>query len=325
MNLNLVRKGRKFFFVTLCVEGRPAVLSRIEDDGAIALTPDGERVVAHWRETHKRNAALTASNFVIMPDHIHLLLIVNYDIDPAFDLITWVHEFMAATTPSGGYPNSPNPPGGSGDLPRLVGWRWSGDYYLVLSFDSRQLKAIRRYIRLNPARKLWKRRHPDMFICHRDFKSALFAKLPPRRWDGLGDLTILGSPFLFHVRLTLKKTLAEHEAAIAEIIARARRGEIPVSGFISPGERETLRRLKEEPRARFVKLLPYALPPRYDPSAEDSRELAAGRLAIVSGFSETPAISTLDMRRNPTASHAFRQNCLAMNDIAVALCTAAQS
>ena len=48
-----------------------------------------------------------------------------------------------------------------------------------------------------------------------------------------------------------------------------------VSGFLSPGEKELLRCLKAEPRARFVKTLPYALPSRYDPSAEDSREIAA--------------------------------------------------
>lgn len=37
------------------------------------------------------------------------------------------------------------------------------------------------------------------------------AALAPRQFDGLGNLTLLGSPFLFHVRLTLKKTVAEPE------------------------------------------------------------------------------------------------------------------
>jgi len=95
-----------------------------------------------------------------------------------------------------------------------------------------------------------------------------------------------------------------------------------VSGFISPGEREALRRLKAEPRARFIKLLPCALPPRYDPSAEDSRELAAGRMLILSGFPETPHIPALDMKRHTAAARAFRQNCLALNDLAAALCAA---
>ena len=97
-------------------------------------------------------------------------------------------------------------------------------------------------------------------------------------------------------------------------------GWVPVSGFISPGEKEALRRLKGEPMARFIKLLPYELPDRYDPSAEDSREIAAGRLAILSAARGTAAISALVMRRDPTAAHAFRRNCLEMNEIAAALC-----
>ena len=141
-------------------------------------------------------------------------------------------------------------------------------------------------------------------------------------FDGVGALTLLGSPFLFHVRLTLKKTVAEHAAAIDEIVEKARRGMIPVSGFISPGEKEALRRLKAEPRARFIKILPYALPSRYDPSAEDSREIAAGRLLILSPFGDTPSISSLEMKRNPAAAHSFRRNCLALNDFAAGLCGA---
>lgn len=194
--------------------------------------------------------------------------------------------------------------------------------YIELSFDSRQLKAIRHYIRLNPARKLWRLAHPDMFRRLTGLRHRVLD--PQRSWSAIGDATLFASPFLFHVRLTLKKSVEEHKAAIDEIVEKARRGFIPVSGFISPGEREALRRLKAEPCARFIKLLPCALPPRYDPSAEDSRELAAGRMLILSGFSQTPALSAIEMRKNPAVSHAFRQNCLAMNDLAAALCAAAQ-
>ena len=81
-----------------------------------------------------------------------------------------------------------------------------------------------------------------------------------------------------------------------------------------------MRRLKAEPRARFVKLLPHALPSRYDPSAEDSREIAAGRLVILSAFPDTPPISSLEMKRNSAAAHTFRRNCLEMNDLAARLC-----
>ena len=225
---------------------------------------------------------------------------------------------------------APAPPrgtvGGAGGIPPSVPHTpplFERSPYIELSFDSRQLKAIRRYIRLNPARKFWRLAHPDLFRRITGLRHPFLN--PHRSWSAIGDATLFASPFLFHVRLTLKQTVEEHKVAIDEIVEKARQGFIPVSGFISPGEREALRRLKAEPRARFIKLLPCALPPRYDPSAEDSRELAAGRLLILSGFSQTPAISAVEMRKNPAVAHAFRQNCLAMNDLAATLCAAANT
>ena len=156
-------------------------------------------------------------------------------------------------------------------------------------------------------------RHPDRFLRHANIRHPVLAA--GRVWDAIGNLTLLGSPFLFPVRLTRKKTLEEHAVAIEEIVDKARRGMIPVSGFLSPGEKEILRRLKAEPRARFVKMLPCALPPRYDPSAEDSRELAADRLLILSGFPQ----SVTDV------NGISRVNCLLMNDLIVELCESAQS
>jgi hypothetical protein len=228
--------------------------------------------------------------------------------------------------PQGGATPSlpPRSVGGAGGIPPSVPPAlFERSPYIELSFDSRQLKAIRRYIRLNPARKLWRLAHPDLFRCLTGLRHPFLD--PQRSWSAIGDATLFASPFLFHVRLTLKKSVEEHKAAIDEIVEKARHGYIPVSGFISPGEREALRRLKAEPRARFIKLLPCALPPRYDPSAEDSRELAAGRMLILSGFSQTPAISAVEMRKNPNVAHTFRHNCLAMNDLAAALCAAAST
>ena len=197
---------------------------------------------------------------------------------------------------------------GSGRSPVL----FDRSCYIELSVDSAQLKTIRRYIRLNPARALWKEKNPDMFLRQRGIRARVLDE--SRQWDAMGALTLLASPFLFHVRLTMKKTAEEHRQAIDEIIEKARRGMVPVSGFISPGEKEALRRLKAEPNARFVKMLPYGLPPKYDPSAEDSRELAARRLLILSGFPQS--------RKDDRA--AFRRNCLEMNDLAAALCAKAR-
>ena len=385
------------------------MLSRIVDEKSRPeLTELGEIVKAALRAVHRVWPAVTVSDYTIMPDHIHYLLIVNYDCDKSTSPLFIAHRLAdavemgvalgldrtGARAPAplnaraagqegacdSELPNAAacakqlaedrvanmaellkaaieaanrraaagllkvesglrfgetagdcaaaiggaaigKAAGGAGARAPVRSVVFARDCYIELSFDSRQLKAIRHYIKLNPARAIWKLRHPDLFLCHRAIKARRLAPLAPMGFDGIGALPLLGSPFLFHVRLTLKKTVAEHAAAIEEIVNKARSGMIPLSGFISPGEKEALSRLKAEPRARFVKLLPYTLPPRYDPSAEDSREIAAGRLLILSPFRDTPSISSLEMKRNPSAAHAFRRNCLAMNDIAAKVCS----
>ena len=396
--------GRQFFFITIAIERRSAPqgfggaapvpsprsapqggLSRLVDERSRpALLPCGEIVKALLVAMHRCFPCATISDFVIMPDHVHLLVIVDYSQDPTFSPLWATHRLMDAAeilwalergTDGGSAPeppeadaalskaitlarqnfgqlivgnhavlpqgkNSPalqglqsNPtqqgfggamakqshPAGVRGLqapvpsPRSApqGPRWNRRCFIELSFDARQLKAIRRYIRLNPARALWKARHPDRFIRFANIRHPVLD--PARRWDAMGNLTLLASPFLHHVRLTMRKTVEEHAAEIDSIMERAVRGLVPVSGFISPGEKELLRRLKAEPQARFIKTVPFSLPPRYDPSTEDSRELAADRLLILSGFPQ----GTPDSREN------LRARCNIMNSLAAALCSKA--
>lgn len=369
--------GRQFFFITIAIErqGTPqGGLSRLVDERSRpALLPYGEIVKALLVAMHRCFPCATISDFVIMPDHVHFLLIVDYSQDPTFSPLWATHRLMDAAeilwalergTDGGSAPEPleadaalskaitlarqnfgqlivgnhavlpqpiPAPQGFGGAVAKQShhagvrglqapvrspqsapqGPRWNRRCFIELSFDARQLKAIRRYIRLNPARALWKARHPDRFIRFAHIRHPVLD--PARRWDAMGNLTLLASPFLHHVRLTMRKTAEEHAAEIDGIMERAVRGLVPVSGFISPGEKELLRRLKAEPQARFIKTVPFSLPPRYDPSAEDSRELAADRLLILSGFPQ----GTPDSREN------LRARCNIMNSLAAALCSKA--
>ena len=66
MRLQFDKGGRRFFFLTFCVRGRSAVLSRIVEkvgrDGKLAygveLTAAGEAMAALWRGIHSRGRAL---------------------------------------------------------------------------------------------------------------------------------------------------------------------------------------------------------------------------------------------------------------------------
>jgi len=353
MRLDVHRNGVKLFFITFAVVGRQSILSRLVDEKSRPeLLPLGEWVKEALLAIHQVWAAVGISDFVIMPDHVHFLMVVDFLRAPKFNPLWVTHRLLDAIEAGWHHRGqAPEPPNAVAELRaaveqgRAVAAALARDTangplaqagfgaaspahpvlfernpWLDLAFDPRQLKAIRHYIRLNPARAIWKLRHPDLFVCHRNLKTARLARLATRQFDGIGNLPLLGSPFLFHVRLTLKKTIEEHREAIDEIIDKARHGWVPVSGFISPGEKEALRCLKAEHCARFIRLLPYALPDRYDPSAEDSREIAAGRLAIISPMTKTAAISSLEMRNSAAASHKFRENCLLMNEIGAKLC-----
>ena len=102
----------------------------------------------------------------------------------------------------------------------------------------------------------------------------------------------------------MKKSVDEVEEAIATHVERARRGWVPVCGFLSPGEREFERRLKALPHSRWIKAVPYGLPERYDPSVEDSRWIAARRELVLSSFG----------REESPPFQVTRRGCLAMNE-----------
>ncbi len=328
MQFPLIHTGRRFFFFTFAVEGRRPILSRLERSAKRPLLlPAGEQIVALWRRLHEIEPHFTASDFVIMPDHVHLLLIVNSEGEFRFNPLVFAHWFLQATgampnllRPTGHIPEPlcfPTPPAdwwhyyepqpGVRGRQAPVGRSaplimWSRDFWVDITFDSRQLAAVRRYIRMNPARYFWKLDNPDMFKFRANLRHP--ALDPSLVWSAVGDITILASPFLYLVRLTMKKTAAELEDEIVAHVERAKHGWTPVCGFISPGEREFERRLKALPNSRWIKTVPYGLPERYDPSVEDSRWLAAHRQLVLSSFD----------RADITPFKITRAGCLAMNE-----------
>ncbi len=304
MKLQFDKSGRRFFFLTFCVRGRSAVLSRIvrkpDHDGkpsyGVELLPAGEAIAALWRGIHKRWPFLTASNYIVMPDHVHLLLIADYSRAPDFDILDWFQHFRR----EGEDAVSPI----IGVKPSLV---WEDHFWLLLVNAGKPLAAVRKYIKMNPARKMWKLLHPDRFVRHGGLRHAVLD--PAHSWTAIGDLTLLASPFMFPVRLTRKMTVEQHLPEIERMVNQASRGMIPVCGFLSPGEKELERRLRQEPYARWIKTVAHGLPPRFDPTVEDSRYLADGQQLILSSFSTDVPIFPINY-----------ENCHLMNDRNEELC-----
>ena len=97
MNLAFTHTGKRFFFITLALEGRPEALSELVDEQSRPrLTALGEIVKAAFVAVHQVWPAATLSDFVIMPDHIHFILIVNYEVAPDFNPLFFSHILMTA-------------------------------------------------------------------------------------------------------------------------------------------------------------------------------------------------------------------------------------
>ena len=216
MKLNFSHSGRQFFFITLVVAERREVLSRVTDGRSRPeLTRLGEIVQFALRAVHRVWPAATVSDFAIMPDHLHFLLIVDYGKDTMFSPLFAAHRLAdaveAVAERTGDTPEPPRQEAtdraakreidelkiafmaarlreaiatanaaacrgelkvernlrfgekvgssaavdrGSGAAAPVRTVVFARDCYIELSFDSRQLKAVRHYIKLNPARRL---------------------------------------------------------------------------------------------------------------------------------------------------------------------------
>ena len=125
MKLDFSHSGRQFFFLTLTVAGREKALSRLVGEKTRpALTEMGEVVKATLLALHKVNEAVTVSDFVIMPDHFHFVMIVDYGRDKTASPLYLAHRLIDAVEghlertglrpePRGAESLGPEPRGGS--------------------------------------------------------------------------------------------------------------------------------------------------------------------------------------------------------------------
>ncbi len=70
------------YFITICTKDRRCILSHIVGTGVldcpqIELTPYGEIAHKYIRQLHDFYDHISVENYVIMPNHIHLLLFIN--------------------------------------------------------------------------------------------------------------------------------------------------------------------------------------------------------------------------------------------------------
>ncbi len=100
-----------------------------------------------WRELPERYPGVALDAFIVMPDHLHGIIVLEQaGIHDPMTLGDVVHRFKSFTTAR--YRIAVREDG----WPRLHGRLWHRNYYERIVRDHTALQAIRRYIANNPSR-----------------------------------------------------------------------------------------------------------------------------------------------------------------------------
>ena len=135
------------YFITICVEGRRPILSKIDSSAQILLSPAGKIIAETWSALPQRFPCLDSTSqsiFVVMPDHIHgILQITAGGASPSPTLHQILGTFKSITTI---------------ETNRLLGTPgqtlWQRSAYEHILRNQQDFEETAAYIQNNPARRL---------------------------------------------------------------------------------------------------------------------------------------------------------------------------
>lgn len=150
------------YFITICTQDRACLFGDIVD-GEMRLNPFGHIVLEEWQRTALVRPHVTLDAFVIMPNHIHGIIVINDDANPV-----GATRRVAPTTMT---PEIVRAGPASGSVGAIVGQFksaatkrinalrgaprapvWQRNYYEHIIRDDESLNRIRQYIGQNPLR-----------------------------------------------------------------------------------------------------------------------------------------------------------------------------
>lgn len=154
------------YFVTTCTQDRACLFGEVVD-GKMRLNEAGRMVQAVWEEIPVHYAGVAIDAFVVMPNHIHGIVVLvgatpcgrplsgqAQGPAPTISLPDVVHRFKTMTTKH--YADGVKQAGWS----PFPGQLWQRNYYEHIIRDEDSLNRIRQYITDNPAQWALDRENP---------------------------------------------------------------------------------------------------------------------------------------------------------------------
>jgi putative transposase len=140
------------YFITLCVQHRQCLFGGI-GAGEMRLNGAGKMIQTTWNEIPMHYPGIETDAFVIMPNHIHGIIVIPQrwttrkgqpqGVAPTMSLPDVVHRFKTMTTKR------------YADGVKITGWKpfpgklWQRNYWERVVRNESELNVIREYIRTN--------------------------------------------------------------------------------------------------------------------------------------------------------------------------------
>jgi putative transposase len=167
------------YFITLCTDHRRHLFGSVEH-ASLVPTPSGNIAAERWFALPEHHPGVSLDEFVVMPDHIHGIIIIDRPAPPpSADALEVDLEQAIMAHEDDSTANSRPKGAPTGSLGAIVGSYkssvsrhinklngtpgapiWQRDYWEHIIRHDRALFFIRRYIRNNPAN--WRKRKPKL-------------------------------------------------------------------------------------------------------------------------------------------------------------------
>ena len=288
-----------YYLITITTHKGSPALSTINDKpnelrrpGAVIIpenTPLGDCVQAELLSISKKHPQLQIKRYVIMPDHIHFILLVTSRLDKP--LGRYIAPFTTACSQA---------------YRQLFGL--TSFTTLFQPFDDRiifnypQLDRAYKYIIDNPRRYLIRRQNPNLFRRH------LHITIDNHEYAAYGNIFLLNEIYLLPIRIHRRWSPEEFEDYAAECRNKIAMGALPISPAIHKSEKEIIWSAVKS-GSKLILLRDLSFNERFKPQGELFNLCASGRLLLLSPWPE-------NLNRRSDAGYAEFHK---MNDLAVSI------
>lgn len=318
-------RSPSIMLLTLVIADRKPLLGALQG-GQIIRTPFGQLVAEEIERipTYNGASSIEICSYVIMPDHVHILLQIHERIPK--HLGHYIGWFKLKCADLYHQPSLTTADASSicsvlGDVPpRNTTPIFAPEYHDRLLIHRGQLNHMKRYIHDNP-RRLWiKRNNPDLFRIRQNIRFG------QTTCTALGNIFLADYPQHAVVQCSRLLTQAEIDTRKEACLAEAANGTVFVSAAISEGEKQICRALREAGFPIIILLengFPEPDSPHYryfKPQGVYFEACAAGKLLFVEpsqAFYERPDIATKIIAKAGDIPHdTQRYRFLALNAMA---------